>query len=63
MKKYFNENETEVKLGDKVIGIVYKSTHDVWVAEPNFSIYSKSFLTEQDAIKALIEKYKEFKTK
>ena len=60
MKRYFNEEETEVKVDEKVIGIVYLSTHAVWVAEPNFSIYSKSFRTKEEAIEALKQKYAEF---
>jgi len=59
MKRYFNEDETEVKVNDKVIGIVYFSTHSVWVAEPNFSIYSKSFLTKEKAIEELIALYEQ----
>lgn len=52
-------NAKEIKFGGKVIGTVYLSSHGVWVAEPNFQTYSKSFLTEKEAIDSLIEKYKE----
>lgn len=45
---------------DQIIGEVYFSSHGVWVAQPNFSNFSKSFLTEEKAIQALIEHFENF---
>ena len=53
------KNKTSVIFNRKCIGEVYLGSHGVWVAEPSFSVYSKSFLTQEAAISALIEKYKE----
>lgn len=53
------KNQTSVLYNNTFIGDVYLSSHGVWIAEPSFSIYSKSFLTQEAAIVALIEKYKE----
>lgn len=54
------EERIEVKINDTVIGEVYKSSHGVWVAEPNFCLYSKSFLSEDAAKEALVKKAIEF---
>jgi len=54
------KDETKVIHKGKEIGVVYLSSHGVWVAEPNFSIFSKSFKTKEQAIAALIEKFEEF---
>lgn len=53
------QNKTSVIYNRKCIGEVYLNSSGNWIAEPNFSIYSKSFITQEDAINALIEKYKE----
>lgn len=59
MENNIMNNAKQIIVNEKVIGEVYLSSHGVWVAEPNFSIYSKSFLTEQAATDALIAKYME----
>lgn len=51
------KNAASVIINGKFIGKVYFSSHGVWVAEPNFSIYSKSFLGQTEAIDALIQKF------
>ena len=51
--------KSQISYKNQIIGEVYKSSHGVWVAQPNFSNLSQSFLTQEAAEIALIEKYKE----
>lgn len=49
----------QITYSNQVIGEVYFGSHGVWVAQPNWSIFSKSFLSEEAATNALIEYFKE----